>query len=239
MNDAVYAEFIRTEVLRTRSNAFSIQQAVKDWTGQDIIIREPWKELFIWSKSRWGDVDARWQDGHFYTFGTIEPRGALPDSAWVDIVPVVQRNRALGCYLFPPAFAINGMFLSAATSVFGGHMTTVRSQIVSAIVDGTVGYRRWNDVFNAYAVLSPAVQWEGAWDNRTWQSGTHAINLGYAQTTILIDDWFVEDDNITILFADDNSVTLSADDGATEFVEDDNTTALMADDNTVKLYRAI
>lgn len=184
--DADYAAFIRREVLRKRSNHFAIQIAVKDWTGHDILIREPWRELFIWGKSRWDETDSRWQDGSFYTFGTIQPQAALTGADWDAIVPVVQRNRALGCYLFPPGFAINGMLLVPnpdAIPVASG-LTDVYSAKVVADLALTMGYRRVTEVWFGYGMASESSTWRGAWDSRTWVVGGRAYGVGFKLTTI-------------------------------------------------------
>lgn len=185
-DDSAYAAFIRREVLRIRSNVFAMQTAVKDWTGHDVYIREPWKELFIWGKSRWDEVDSRWQDGNFYTFGTIQPRAALPDSAWEEIAPVLQRNRALGCYLFPGAFAIPGMLVTPNPGDIPVHSMVTDSYPadVDANLTLTVGYRLTQDIWYGFGVVSDSPIWVGGWDDRTWNSGGRVYPVGYARTDI-------------------------------------------------------
>lgn len=184
--DAEYSAFIKREVLRKRSNPFAIQIAVKDWTGHDILVREPWKELFIWGKSRWDETDSRWQDGNFFTFGTIQPQAALTDADWADIVPVVQRNRALGCYLFPPGFAINGMLLTPnPNDIF---VASVLADVYPAEIEAdlalTASFALFTDVFYGYGIVGESSIWRGAWDSRTWIAGGRTYGVGFKITTI-------------------------------------------------------
>ena len=186
--DAVYADFIKREILRTRANGLSIQVAVRDWTGHDIVIREPWRELFIWDKSRWDSGDTRWQDGNFFTFGTIQPRGAVPSDAWAAIMPVIQRNRALGCYVHDPVFYTQAKVLPVWPDVqpvvsfsWGNSMSAGIESGLSA----QAGYGRQTMKYLGIAILSGASKWTGAWDTRTWQYGgiIRQAGCGYTTTT--------------------------------------------------------
>ena len=184
--DAVYADFIRKEILRTRANGLSIQVAVKDWTGHDIIIREPWRELFIWDKSRFDGGDCRWQDGNFWTFGTIQPAGAVIASDWDEIMPVVQRNRALGCYVHPPAFYIPAPIIQAWPDT-GPIVSCAWSYRIDAHVEAGLtlaagaGYQSTNVL--SFAVLNPSTTWTGVWDERTWLSGGSRRQAGFRYVT--------------------------------------------------------
>lgn len=184
--DAVYADFIKREILRTRANGLSIQVAVKDWTGHDIIIREPWRELWVWDKSRWDGGDSVWQDGNEFTFGTIEPRGPVNAADWAEIVPVIQRNRAMGCYLLPPTFAINGAFVEAEPDpisvAFG--WANVLGYLVNANLTLTVAAYVSVDSRLGFAVLGESPAWEGEWDERKWASGDRVYAIGYQRTNI-------------------------------------------------------
>lgn len=184
--DAVYADFIRKEILRTRANGLSIQVAVKDWTGYDIIVREPWRELFIWSKSRWDGGDSVWQDGVFFTFGTIEPRGPVSDAAWAGIVPIIQRNRAMGCYLLPPTFAINGAFVESEPDPIPVAVgwSNVLGYLASANLALTVTAYMSTESRLGFAVLGESPHWEGEWDERKWASGDRVYTIGYQRSNI-------------------------------------------------------
>ena len=186
-SDTDYALFMRREILRPRVNALSIQAAVKDWTGHDIVIREPWRELFIWSKSRWDSTDSRWQDGNFYTFGTIEPRGTLAESKWEEIVPVIQRNRALGCYLFPPVFAIDGFYFNphpgGAIAVALG-VADNYERAVPADLAWAVAFASTDDSYAGFALIGESPRWVGPWDDRSWITGGKTYGVGFVQTDI-------------------------------------------------------
>ena len=179
--DAVYADFIKREILRTRANGLSIQVAVRDWTGHDIVVREPWRELFIWDKSRWDGGDTRWQDGNFYTFSTIQPRGSLPASAWDAIMPVIQRNRALGCYVHPPEFYLPAEVLVVwpdSQPVFSMSWCFRRSYDVDANLAGAAGFGYQTAKVSSFALLSQSATWTGVWDDRTWNAGGIIRNVG-------------------------------------------------------------
>lgn len=184
--DAVYADFIKREILRTRANGLSIQVAVKDWTGHDIVIREPWRELFIYSKSRWDAADSVWQDGVFYTFGTIEPRGPVSEADWSGIIPVIQRNRAIGCYLLPPVFAINGAFAQSEPDPIPVSMgwANVLGYFAEANLALTVDTYQADEIRLGFAALGESPLWIGEWDERKWASGDRMYAIGYQQTDI-------------------------------------------------------
>jgi hypothetical protein len=179
--DAEYAEFIKREVLRPRSSVFAIQTAVRDWTGRSIVIREPHKELFIWDKSRWDGTDSRWQDGRFYTFGTFEPRAPIDD--WSSIVPVIQRNRALGSVMLPPVWGLDAVVLTINPGPipvgFSG-LSEVRTSTVDGELAGNAGAGM--AITQSVPVFPPAARWTdvGAWDTRTWQQGANPYGVGVA-----------------------------------------------------------
>lgn len=182
--DAVYAAFIKREILRTRANGLSIQVAVQDWTGHGIIIREPWRELFVWDKSRFDGGDCRWQDGNFWTFGTIQPAGAVSASAWDEIMPVIQRNRALGCYVHPPAFYIPAPIIQANTSpvVSASWSYRIDAHVEAGLTQAAgAGYQSTNVL--SFAVLNPSTTWTGVWDERTWLSGGSRRQAGFRYVT--------------------------------------------------------
>lgn len=184
--DAVYAAFIKREILRTRANGLSIQVAVRDWTGHDIVIREPWRELFIWGKSRWDGGDCRWQDGNFFTFGTIQPRGAVPSDAWQDIMPVIQRNRAIGCYVHDPVFYTQAKVLPVWPDVQPTISFAWGNRMAVGIESGLspqAGIGRQTMEYRGIAVLSGAATWTGGWDTRTWQYGGIIRQAGCGYTT--------------------------------------------------------
>lgn len=183
-DDRDYSAFIRREVLRTRSNGLSIQVAVKDWTSKTVIIREPWRELWIWDKSRFDSADARWQDGNFYTFGTIEPRGAIPESGWADITPVIQRNRSMGCYLLPHAFGVEAPKLSLGEINVGASIAFVHSSLIDASLDPSVAVGRHQDSYMTITLAGESSVWVGSWDSRTWSSGGRTYPVGYSRTDI-------------------------------------------------------
>lgn len=192
--DADYAVFMRDEIVRGRANNYAIQNAVKAWTGLDVVIREPWKELFIWDKSHFGNGDTRWQDGNFYTFGTLQPRGDLRPEQWPLVEYVVDRNRALGCYRLPSEFDPGVIGALWGDIVVGAALVEARANLVlwGDWPEGTpclceeqergVGTRIYGDRYHSELIQSTALAWTGSWDDRTWISETNIITYGYAIT---------------------------------------------------------
>lgn len=108
------------EVFRLRSNPLAIQQAIKDETGFDVAIREPWRELFLLNQSALSDTD-HFQDGSFFTWNVLQPvyYANLSVAERAMVIEIINRNRPAGCVLLgeastpPISFAVGSLSFSA------------------------------------------------------------------------------------------------------------------------------
>lgn len=98
--DAQFAPRIPKEAFRVRVNALAIEQAIKDATGKDVRIEEPWGAMFRLDESRLSG------DQRFYNGEAVGPHLIRPVSAesidWTDVLDVVNRNRAAGVVVLDP-----------------------------------------------------------------------------------------------------------------------------------------
>lgn len=93
-SDAHYAPRIIREVGRVRVNGHGIEDAIKDATGYDVRIEEPWTELFILDESTLSGPH-RLYDGEHYGYHLIRP-STREIVDWDAVMAVVNRNRAAG-----------------------------------------------------------------------------------------------------------------------------------------------
>lgn len=94
--DAVYAARIIAEVLRPKSNAIALENMLSEAVGEDVTVREPWKELFIVGQSAPSGAD-KIHDGFFFAYCTLELRSQAGRSLLRDIA---TRNKAAGIKLW-------------------------------------------------------------------------------------------------------------------------------------------
>lgn len=99
-SDGALQTRIPEEVFRHRVNGFAIEEAIRDATGFDVAIDEPWKRMFLLDSSRLSDVD-HLQDGRYYTYHVIQPVGE-EGTRWADVYPHVVRNKAAGIEIYAP-----------------------------------------------------------------------------------------------------------------------------------------
>lgn len=135
MTDKQYADYIPKEVFRQRVNALAIEQAVKDITGYDIMINEPWQNVFTLDVSKLSGSD-RLQDGKEIGFCIIKPT-SFSNVPWDIIMPIIMRNKAGGVLVLDPTI----MSKIGAISVFRGEADL---GILSRMVIQNRVYRREN-----------------------------------------------------------------------------------------------
>jgi hypothetical protein len=92
--DAAYAARIPREAFRRRNNAHSIELAIRDATGYDVRIDEPWREIFKLDSSIL-DGSHKFIDGVRIGYHLIRPR-AIGAVDWSVVLPIIERNRAAG-----------------------------------------------------------------------------------------------------------------------------------------------
>ena len=82
------------EVFRKRVNARAIEIAIKDETGWDVRIEEPWRELFRLDESTLSG-GFKFDDGDHVGYHLIRPE-ALDTVDWDIVLPIIERNKGAG-----------------------------------------------------------------------------------------------------------------------------------------------
>lgn len=101
-NDADYQVAIPKEAFRIRVNHYAIEQTIKDLTGYDVRIFEPWMQIFTFGVSTLSGPD-HIQDGKYYQHCIIHPLGR-PGVDWAKVLPIIERNRAAGVIVYQPGY---------------------------------------------------------------------------------------------------------------------------------------
>jgi hypothetical protein len=99
-HDADLIERIPREAFRIRVNGIAIEQAIKDETGLDVEIREPWKQMFRLDKSRLSGSD-HLHNAEYFTRSLIQPVSTVPID-WAEPLRIINRNRAAGVLVYSP-----------------------------------------------------------------------------------------------------------------------------------------
>jgi hypothetical protein len=98
--DAALRVRIPREAFRARNNARAIELAIRDATGFDVRIEEPWREIFQLDNSELSG-SAKFQDGQRVGHHLIQPV-ARSTVDWDAVGAVIDRNRAAGVLSLPP-----------------------------------------------------------------------------------------------------------------------------------------
>lgn len=93
-SDTDYSRRIPREAFRIRVNARAIELAIRDATGSDVRIEEPWKEIFTLDQSTLSGPD-RLYNGLTHGYHLIRPV-ARTSVDWDAVLKVIDRNRAAG-----------------------------------------------------------------------------------------------------------------------------------------------
>lgn len=130
--DSAYGPRIVREVLRLRVNARGIEQAIRDETGADVRIEEPWRDLFILDQSELSGPH-RIYDGEKYGYHLIRPVALEPVDSRI-VLPIVHRNR--------PA----GVDVLDMRGVYSAHVDASAPAMVDAVTTHLVpGFMRYED----------------------------------------------------------------------------------------------
>lgn len=100
--DADYGQYIPKEAFRVRVNSIAIEMAVKDITGYDITLEEPWRDVFMLDQSAMSSM-SRFYDGNTTSYYQVLPV-ASGSVDWDVIIPVIRRNLAAGIELLAPVY---------------------------------------------------------------------------------------------------------------------------------------
>lgn len=98
--DGTYAARIPDEAFRVRVNAFALEQAIRDETGLDVRIEEPWNNIFRLDESKLSGT-SRFYDGGTVGYHLIRPVSFAP-LHWAPVLEIIQRNKAAGVLVLPP-----------------------------------------------------------------------------------------------------------------------------------------
>lgn len=93
-SDNALAQRISREAFRMRSNAHAIELAIRDETGWDVRIAEPWRELFVLNESSLSGGHKMY-DGEFYGYHLLRPESD-DNVDWPTVRQIIDRNRAAG-----------------------------------------------------------------------------------------------------------------------------------------------
>ncbi|EIW6162704.1 hypothetical protein MF451_003701 [Salmonella enterica subsp. enterica serovar Saintpaul] len=100
--DDEYGVYIPAEAFRLRVNSIAIEKAVKDITGYDITLSEPWRDVFMLDISQLSGMN-RFYDGKTASYFQVQPV-AFKSVNWDVIMPVIRRNLAAGIELLNPLY---------------------------------------------------------------------------------------------------------------------------------------
>lgn len=98
--DAAYAPRIPREAFRVRVNARAIELAIRDETGSDVRIEEPWQNIFRLDESVLSGPD-KFYDGAHVGYHLIKPT-TTQYVDWKQVLPIIDRNRAAGITVLDP-----------------------------------------------------------------------------------------------------------------------------------------
>lgn len=104
MSEDDYKRLIPKEAFRIRVNAIAIENTIKELTGYEVTIEEPWNDIFRLDYGRF-DSASRFYDGGSVGYFLIKPVSyqTIPPLDWVEkIIPIIQRNKAAGVDIMTP-----------------------------------------------------------------------------------------------------------------------------------------
>lgn len=190
--DAALRVRIPREAFRARNNARAIELAIRDATGFDVRIEEPWREIFTLDSSELSG-SAKFQDGDRIGHHLIQPV-ARSTVDWDAVGAVIERNRAAGVVSLPPLInrtsavdASSGhgarlgvlRFRSAASPVAGGQMlddSLVLSDGTGIILNHAFRFdiREYRRVLAH--VIVPSQAWVGElWGDESWDGFQYVV----------------------------------------------------------------
>lgn len=141
-DDAAYQPRIPQEAFRIRVNALAIEQAIKDATGKDVRIEEPWGSMFRLDESALSG-EHKFYDGERVGYHLIRPVSRVSID-WSDVLPVIDRNRAAGVVVLDPETRLG----SGIDATLDGTVWLGIQSISSAMI------QIWTDSRLDYMVLS-------------------------------------------------------------------------------------
>ena len=101
--DHDYLAWIIREVTRPRANRYAIEATIKETTGHDVALTEPWQDMFTLDES--GLSGSHHLPNHYYSYFLIHPIAQDIQVAkdWPAVLAVIDRNRPAGVLVHTPS----------------------------------------------------------------------------------------------------------------------------------------
>lgn len=189
--DQDYGPRIPEEAFRIRVNAMAIEKAIKDATGKDVTIEEPWEFMFRLDVSALSGGD-RFYDGTGTGYHLIRPV-ARTSIDWGDVLAVIERNRAAGVVVLSPEVrlsslvdaTVDGTVWSGRTDISAEHVRTWSEGRLSYLILSEEEFTR--NYTTAITNLSTWVTWGemGGWAPVPWDITWFELNETFASTDAL------------------------------------------------------
>ena len=137
-SDADYAARIPKEAFRIRVNALAIENAIKEDTGKDVTIEEPWGSMFRLDESALSGSH-RFYDGGHVGYHILRPV-SRESIDWEDVLAVIERNRAAGVVVLPPEIRLSGYVDASIDGTLSFGATQTRSEFIPFFSDNRLDY---------------------------------------------------------------------------------------------------
>lgn len=121
-DDPKYRRKIPLEAFRKRVNTYAIEQTVKDLTGYDILLEEPWRDIFRLDESYLSGAD-RLYNGEDIGYFIVQPV-SFGNVDWGVVMPIIKRNLAAGVLTLQPDVRLR--------------------YYVNDPIDGTIWWQNWS-----------------------------------------------------------------------------------------------
>mgnify|MGYP001564120939 CR=1 FL=1 len=186
--DPGYATRIPKEAFRIRVNKYAIELAIRDLTGQRVMVEETWPDMFRLDESTLSSR-YRFPSADQYRYGYLQPTAkALFD--WTGVLEVIERNKAAGVIVLPPRVEV--------------------SYLVDGRLDGTIDYGILA-AYGAYVTGNDSVRLDwmqlgNSAPHRNWRAGVSTnwvINVPDHLRGLIVSGLLDERQGIYILFGTD------------------------------------
>lgn len=202
MDDADYAPTIPREAFRIRVNALAIELAIRELTGKDVRIDEPWRRMFRLDESLLSGGDC-FYDGSTVGYHLIRPVSRRPID-FTDVLLVINRNRAAGIVVLQPEVQVGtlievglgGVLSSGATSLATASINVWAYNLLDQmILSGEEPVRNWSSTSNG-GTLGYTWSQMGKWTELPW-----SVTIDYVESLLgavgslgtLVDNTLFED----------------------------------------------
>lgn len=161
-SDTAYQVRIPKEAFRLRNNARAIELAIRDATGFDVTIEEPWRDIFRLDESVLSGPH-KFYDGARVGYHLIQPitHGYVD---WPAVLAVINRNRPAGIEVLGPNLRY-GSFVDASDGMLvDAAVLSARSRLERMEDRALLDYSKIEDV----SVLNHAANWRREVMHTSW-----------------------------------------------------------------------